>query len=111
MKYENYYLSVLVAGVTSIVFVLALFWTPIMFELAAGLAVFLWILSTGFHVSGGRLSFCDLCDAAMIWIWLFMLVGFAIISGMFWLWIFGFALLLSFVTGAWKRLCCLCCRK
>jgi hypothetical protein len=82
---------------------LALHWAPPVFLGLAALTVFCTILRVGLTASGDENFWSySITDFVLIWLWLALVVWFALISGYFFLWIAAAALVLF---GIFKGRC------
>lgn len=105
-KHENRVLTLVAASTTSIVMGLAWHWVGPVFIGIGALSVFCIILRTGLTASGAETFWgYSVVDFALIWLWLALVVWFALATGYFFLWIAGAALVLAGVFSGRFRAC------
>jgi len=96
---ENLVLTFVVAAMMSVAVVLATYRITPVFMFACGLAVFCLILLVGWQAAGAKTGlWAAVASSGCLWIWCALLFWFAYVSGQFWIWIFGAALIFGWVS-------------
>ncbi|MBS2008748.1 MAG: hypothetical protein JST01_16990 [Cyanobacteria bacterium SZAS TMP-1] len=99
MNKENIFLTLAAATGASIAMTLSLSWFSPVAMFGSGLIVFCTILTVGWHNLGvNRPVWANVIEVAAVWLWLAMLIWFALLSACFWLWILGVGMIYTWLT-------------